>query len=120
MVSVAEMENVTGVDMMVQSLLYQVLGLESRQLRHSGSTQHKRVNTGESEQGRPKVMKAVQQHPAAAPILPSSFSTSDLVSKKMSLKSRLARNMNMLLKSLISVTPLGGREWPTATRPTVW
>lgn len=43
-----------------------------------------------------------------------------LVSRKMSLKSRLARNMNMLLWSFISVMPLGGREWPTATRPTVW
>lgn len=36
MVSVAQMENVTGMHMMVQSLLDQVLGLKSCQLRHSG------------------------------------------------------------------------------------
>ncbi len=33
-----------------------------------------------------------------------------LMSKKISLRSRLARNMNMLLCSLISVIPLGGSE----------
>lgn len=99
------MEHVTGVNVMVQSLLYQVLGFESCELRHSGSTAQ------ESE----KTMSECDESCVA-----SSLSTSDLVSKKMSFKSRLARNMNMLLKSLISVMPLGGREWPTATRPTVW
>ncbi|TNN26074.1 hypothetical protein EYF80_063789 [Liparis tanakae] len=41
-------------------------------------------------------------------------------SRKMSFMSRLALNMNMLLCSLISVTALGGSEWPTATSPTFW
>jgi len=41
-----------------------------------------------------------------------------LASRKMSLRSRLALNMNMLLNILISVIALGGREWPTVTMPT--
>jgi hypothetical protein len=36
-------------------------------------------------------------------------------SRKMSLRSKLARNMNMLLFILISVTELEGSEWPNAT-----
>ena len=41
-------------------------------------------------------------------------------SRKMSLRSRLARNMKTLLNILISVMELGGRECATATRPTFW
>ena len=41
-----------------------------------------------------------------------------LASRKMSFRSRLARNVNILQCSLISVMALGGRECPTATKPT--
>lgn len=40
-----------------------------------------------------------------------------LPSKKISLRSKLALNMNMLENILISVTPDGGSECPTAQRP---
>lgn len=43
-----------------------------------------------------------------------------LESRNMSFMSKLALNINMLLCSLISVTALGGRECPTATKPTFW
>ena len=39
-------------------------------------------------------------------------------SRKMSLRSRLARNMKTLLNILTSVMELGGSECATATRPT--
>lgn len=57
---------------------------------------------------------------AALPLGGTLAPTTHLESRKMSFMSKLARNMNMLLCSLISVTALGGSEWPTATRPTFW
>lgn len=43
-----------------------------------------------------------------------------LESRKISFKSKLALNINMLLWSLISVIALGGKDCPTATSPTIW
>lgn len=92
MVCTAEVEDVTAVDVVVQGFLDQILGLVPCELRYPGDK-----------------LKRVQ---------PSAFvennnppkSTNYLESRKMSFMSRLARNMNMLLCSLISVTALGGRE----------
>lgn len=43
-----------------------------------------------------------------------------LESRNINFKSKLALNINMLLWSLISVIALGGKDWPTATSPTIW
>lgn len=43
-----------------------------------------------------------------------------LASRKMSLRSSEALNMNILECILISVMAEGGSECPTATRPTFW
>jgi hypothetical protein len=40
-----------------------------------------------------------------------------LASRNISLRSKLALNINILLYILISVIALGGNEWPTATSP---
>jgi hypothetical protein len=62
---------------------------------------------------------AVDYHPLSLyRYFPSSCIT--CWSKNISLRSRLALNMNTLECILISVIELGGRDWATATKPTFW
>lgn len=92
-VCTAEVEDVTAVDVVVQGFLYQVLGLVTCELGYPG------------EKLKP-MQPFLENNVKFLPYL----STNYLESRKMSFMSRLARNMNMLLCSLISVTALGGRE----------
>lgn len=43
-----------------------------------------------------------------------------LLSRNISFRSMLARNINIFWCNLISVIADGGNEWPTATRPRFW
>lgn len=103
----SQVEGVTAVYVMVKGLLDQILGFVAGELSHPARTEEPAsVGRGGSGGGGEESIWKQPQH--------------YLESRKMSFMSRLARNMNMLLCSLISVTALGGSEWPTATKPTFW
>ena len=143
MVGAAQVEGVAAVNVVVQSLLNQVLRFVPCQLRHSAES-NPRDERGLRDCPHPEQPPQSRAHPqfsgppqsphpqngsrrssrrlswAALPLGGTLGLTTHLESRKMSFMSRLARNMNMLLCSLISVTALGGSEWPTATRPTFW
>lgn len=106
MVGAAQVEGVAAMDVVVEGLLNEVLRLIPSQLSYPAKerTPDAVSGLGLGAPG-PERLLSVPTH---------------LESKKISFMSRLARNMNILLCSLISVTALGGSEWPTATNPTFW
>jgi len=102
--------DITAVDVVVKGFLDQVLRLEPRQLRHPETKTEKISFIAYTQNGFYNFFK----FPFNIAIL------TYLASRKMSFRSRLALNINMFECILISVMALGGKECPTATRPTFW